>query len=298
MSQYSIKDLEEITGIKSHTIRIWEKRYQCLMPKRTQTNIRYYDDDQLKRLLNITLLIRSGERISDVANLSDEDLSKKVAEISKGLNDISLQVDQLISAMIKLDEKNFNQIMEKSIVKNGFEFTMENILFPFMEKVGFLWLTGVITPAREHFASSIMKQKLLSTIDKIVTSYSPNAPTIVFALHEKEMHEISLLMAHYLARKYGFQTIYLGQSTPMDCLIDILNESKAKIYVTAFITSVPEKFIKSYLTELLLRIPNLSIFTFGAQVTNQKLQLPDKVRIIYTLQEMKKVLKELQNLSE
>ena len=165
MSTYSIKDLEQLSGIKAHTLRIWEQRYNLLQPKRTDTNIRYYDDDDLKLILNVALLNDNGVKIRQMTSMSGNELREEV----KKLTDRSLTNDDQIHAlticMIKMDEKRFDKILSTNILKLGFEQTMLNVIYPFMSKIGILWQTGAINPAQANFISNLVRMKLIVAID-------------------------------------------------------------------------------------------------------------------------------------
>ena len=153
MSTYSIKDLEQISGIKAHTIRIWEKRYNIVSPLRTNTNIRFYTDGDLKRLLNVSILNRNGFKISNIVRLSKEEILRSVMETSISYMNFESQIENLVIAMIDMDEIKFEKTLSNSILKLGFEETVSNIIFPFLEKTGILWQIGTINPAQEHFIS-------------------------------------------------------------------------------------------------------------------------------------------------
>ncbi|MDD2564551.1 MAG: MerR family transcriptional regulator [Salinivirgaceae bacterium] len=295
MSRYSIKDLEQLTGIKAHTIRIWEKRYNIVSPERTDTNIRYYNDMQLKRLLNVSLLNKNGFKISKLASMSNDELCKAIDNLDSGLSNQALQIEHLISAMVSIDEVSFNQTITKSMVKNGFEYTLFNLIYPFFDRVGLLWLTGVINPAREHFVSSIIKQKIYTAYDKIITPIAKDAPVAILSLHENEFHEITLLISNYIARKLGFKTIYLGQSVPYESLADVLQYTKSNLLITNFVTAQDGKFIESYLQKIATDFPKLTVLAGGFQIANQSLTLPSNVMKTQSAEELKENLTHIYN---
>ncbi len=290
MSNYSIKDLEQLTGIKAHTIRIWEKRYNLVSPERTDTNIRYYTDEQLKRLLNLSLLNKNGYKISKLATMADSDLCAEVNKLNSGLTDNALQIEHLITAMINIDEASFSQILNKAIVKNGFEETLQSLIFPFLERVGVLWLTGVINPAREHFVSAILKQKIFAAYEKIIAPLEPSAPIAVLSLHEKEYHEITLLIGNYIAKRLGYKTIYLGQSVPFSSLADVVQFTKPKVLITNFVTSQEDNYIESYLKKISEHFPEVSILAGGFQMKGLNISLPNNVFKVTNAPELKDTL--------
>jgi len=221
MVRYSIKDLEKLSGIKAHTIRIWEKRYKLVEPARTSTNIRYYTDEDLKKLLNVSMLNRYGFRISNIVAMSQEEMNRRLTDISLHDSDYDLEVENLVLSMIELDESRFERILSSSIVKYGFEETMTGILHRFFEKIGVLWQTGTITPAQEHFVSNLIRQKLIKAIDNLKFPDAINLKSFLLFLPENEYHEIGLLFFHYLIKKHGHQVIYLGQNVPIHDLKEI-----------------------------------------------------------------------------
>ncbi|MFW5979061.1 MAG: MerR family transcriptional regulator, partial [Bacteroidia bacterium] len=214
MATYSIRELEKLSGIKAHTIRIWEKRYKIIQPKRTGTNIRYYSNNDLKKLLNITILNRQGWKISDIAKLSDEELNRKVKDFSYDSKDTESQIEKLVIAMVDLDEVKFDQILSNAIMHDGFEQTIINLIFPFFKKIGLLWQTGSINPAQEHFVSNLFRQKLMVAIDNLKIPDRKDAKKFILFLPEKEFHELGLLFYSYLIKKSGHSVIYLGSSVP------------------------------------------------------------------------------------
>ena len=165
-SNYSIKDLEHLSGIKAHTIRIWEQRYRLFTPQRTDTNIRYYTDRDLKLLLNVSLLKDNGFKISKIADMPYDEIVKEVAGISDRFGDDE-QIATLTLAMIDMDEVRFEKVMANNILKRGFENTMKKLIFPFLHRIGVLWMTGSIVPAQEHFISNLIRQKIVTAIDSL-----------------------------------------------------------------------------------------------------------------------------------
>ncbi|MEX0883706.1 MAG: MerR family transcriptional regulator, partial [Cyclobacteriaceae bacterium] len=201
MKYYSIKDLEQLSGIKAHTLRIWEQRYKILKPKRTETNIRYYDDDDLKLILNVALLNDNGFKISKIAKLNMEDIKSEILKLTERSFKFDDQIHALIIAMVELDEERFEKIISTNILKIGFELTMINIIYPFLSKIGILWQTGSIHPGQEHFISNLVRQKLIVAIDGQM--YTGGGKKFLLFLPEGELHEISLLFSSYLLKSNG-----------------------------------------------------------------------------------------------
>lgn len=219
MGQYSIKDLEKLSGIKAHTIRIWEQRYKLIEPKRTGTNIRFYDDEQLKYLLNVSLLSKNGFKISKISKWSDEEFLDHVKQVYEQTllhdNSVQLELDanDLITSMIEMDAVKFHRIYENSIRHIGFQKTITDLIYPYLEKVGILWSMGQINPAQEHFISNLIRQKVISAIDRLEENM--DGEKFLLLLPEGEHHEIGLLLANYILKEKGKRVYYLGQDLPL-----------------------------------------------------------------------------------
>ncbi|ALO16775.1 HTH-type transcriptional repressor YcgE [Salinivirga cyanobacteriivorans] len=291
---YSIKDLERLTGIKAHTIRMWEKRYGIIEPKRTETNIRTYCDTDVKKLLNIAVLNKHGLRISKLAGLSDQELREKVVSLNVGLNTSSVQIEHLIISMIDMDEIKFESVLNRSIIKNGFEETVKTLLFPFFDRIGVLWQTGSISPAQEHFVSNLVRQKLFVATDRIVPESNVKTPTFVFFLHDHELHEIGLLFYHYIAKKWGMKTLYLGQIVPFDDLKEVHKKVKPQYLFTSFTASMDEGWIENYIKELTAEFSDATVYISGYQV-KEMVDLPKNVQMVKDIEDFKEIVKEIVN---
>jgi DNA-binding transcriptional MerR regulator len=274
MSQYSIKDLETFTGIKAHTIRMWEKRYGVVEPGRTQTNIRTYDDDDLKRLLNISILNRHGYRISEIMRMSEREICDRVLQITHKSVDTQSQIENLVLAMIDMDEDYFEKILTQSIIKIGFEDTVKYLIYPFFDRIGMLWQAGSIIPAQEHFISNLIRQKLIVAIDSIITPRKENALTYLLFLPEGEWHEMGLLFTQYLLKKWGHRVIYLGQHVPLDNLATPLQRTKVDYIVTQFVTGTTRETLLENLHMLSSLYPQYNFLVSGRQMIHHKPALP------------------------
>ncbi|MDX5348515.1 MAG: MerR family transcriptional regulator, partial [Hymenobacteraceae bacterium] len=173
MAHYSIKELEHLSGVKAHTIRIWEQRYNLLHPKRTETNIRYYTDADLKLLLNIALLNQRGFKISRIAKMSEQELRQEVLKLTDTADGYDAQISKMLLAMIELDEEQFDKIFSTVNLQLGFENNIQHVIYPFLERIGILWQTGSINPAHEHFISNLIRQKMVVAIDGQVKKSLP-----------------------------------------------------------------------------------------------------------------------------
>lgn len=263
MIRYSIKDLEKLTGIKAHTIRIWEKRYQVVEPARTTTNIRYYSDEDLKRLLNVSLLNRYGYRISNIVSMTPQEVTKTLLDLSKTGDQVSHEIENLVLAMIEMDEPRFDRILSSAIIKYGFEHTITDVMHKFMEKIGILWQTGTITPAQEHFVSNLIRQKIIMAIDGQHVALKESPKTFLLFLPEEEYHEIGLLYFHYLIRKHGHKVIYLGQNVPVSDLPEISEIRPFHYLLTSLTCSIPEQSLQQLLDKLSSLFPEKTILLGG-----------------------------------
>jgi MerR family transcriptional regulator, light-induced transcriptional regulator len=264
MGQYSIKELEQLSGIKAHTIRIWEKRHKIIEPSRTATNIRYYSDLDLKKIINVSLLNTYGIKISKIADMSLDDVNKKVLEISELQNDKGVHIDQMVIAMIDMEEELFEKILNNLILRFGFEKTITEIIYPFLEKIGILWQTQNITPAHEHFISNLIRQKIIVAVDGLPIPPKTSKKILLF-LPEGEMHELGLLFYHFLIRKSGYRTYYLGQNVPHEDLISVYKVHQPDFMLTS-ITSTLTVPIEKYLEQLAIDFGQTKILASGYQV--------------------------------
>jgi DNA-binding transcriptional MerR regulator len=265
-SRYSIKDLERISGIKAHTLRIWEQRYNILTPERTQTNIRYYNNYNLKKIINVALLNNNGFKISAIAKMSDSELLKEVERFLNDYKKESDQVDHLVLCLMDLDESKFEQIMNNAIIHFGFEDTMEKIIFPFFRQMGNLWLLGIINPAQEHYISNLIRQKIIVGIDRITTRPGIQARKILLYLPQLELHEMGLLYAHYLSKLRGHQCFYLGQSVPLEDLTAICKQLKPDQILSIYTAPNAEIDLNEYLHACAQQIPDIPFLISGRMV--------------------------------
>lgn len=277
MGHYSIKDLEQLSGIKAHTLRVWEQRYEIITPKRTATKIRYYEDADLRLLLNISFLNRNNYKISKIAKMSPDEIAETVRKISDSNLEYPNQVNALIIAMVNLDEDRFEKIISTNTLQFGFESTMMNIVYPFLQQIGIMWQTGSINPAHEHFITNLIRQKLVVAIDGQISSQNPQAPKYALFLPEGELHELSLLFAAYVLKSRHNKVIYLGQSLPLKDL-GVIAEVYKPNYVLSIVTSYPSKDeVSQYLDELKKKCPNSTILLSGYQMLSYKGEIPENV---------------------
>ncbi|WP_400191713.1 MerR family transcriptional regulator [Hymenobacter sp. B81] len=274
MGHFSIKDLESLSGIKAHTIRMWEQRYGVLRPVRTATNIRTYCDADLRRLLNVATLCERGQRISQVASLSEQELCQAVAACCDEPHLYNPQITALLTATLDLDEARFNGGLTQAIGELGFEETMLRIVYPFLQRVGVLWQTGSLNPAQEHMASHLLRQKLLAAADALPPVAAADAPRWLLFLPEGELHELALLFMNYLLRARGCRVLYLGPNLPLADLASTCRCYQPE-YAATVLTTVPERErVPALVQELAASCPGVRFVLYGPLVHQPELVLP------------------------
>ncbi len=291
-TQYAIKDLERLSGIKAHTVRIWEQRYGILKPERTDTNIRYYTSEDLKRILNISLLNNNGFKISKIAKLPDEEIVKQAQSILNNYSKESDQIDNLVMCMMEMNEAKFEKIVSNCIIHFGFESTIEKIVFPFMRQIGNMWQVGMINPAQEHFISHLVRQKIIVGIDGLFPEPLANPKTFLLFLPANELHELGLLYCNFLVKSKGHKCLYLGQSVPFNDLVSVADVVPPDVIVTTF-TSNPEGIpAQEYLNNMSKSFPNSQIMVSGRVFfdRSEKIELPKNATLFESHEQFKNVL--------
>lgn len=236
---FTIKDLENISGIKAHTIRIWEKRYNLLQPQRTDTNIRYYSNENLQKLLNIVLLNKNNFKISKIAKMSDEDLIIKSRELALEIAANDEAINSFKLAMFQFDKFRFNNTYNNLLLKKSFREIFKDVFIPFLNHIGLLWQTDTLLPAHEHFVSNLISQKIHINTEKIQYNATNKEKTYVLFLPQNEIHELGLLYLNYELVLRGFSTVYLGQSLPLDNLDVFFKSTNKEICFITSLTIMP-----------------------------------------------------------
>lgn len=289
-SKYSIKDLEKLSGIKAHTIRIWEKRFGVIEPSRTKTNIRYYSNDDLRRLLNISLLNRNGIKISEIAEMSEPEINEKVSSINLVRTENEDLIENLILGMIDMNERLFDRIFSACILRMGFENTVLNVVFPFLRRIGVMWTTGSINPAQEHFVSNIIRQKIIVATNSLGQTEESSSRTALLFLPENELHEIGLLFYNYALRVRKFKTIYLGQAVPTSSLSRIIKITKPDILITLIYSLASDVKFKDFFTLLSSISEKKKIFISGPVAFENKKLVPANSHFFNNLQELLEII--------
>lgn len=276
MNAFTIKDLENLSGIKAHTIRIWEQRYSLFKPQRTDTNIRYYSSNELKMVLNIALLNKYGYKISHIDRMSEEILKEKINSLAQQEAQQERLVNELISCLVDLDLDQFESLLNSHISQKGIEKTITLIIFPFLERIGILWLTNHINPAQEHLVSNIIRQKIIVGIDSTSPVIETGKKVLMF-LPEGEHHEIGLLFVQYLLKARGVKVLYVGANTPLKDLDYVINLKKPDL-LYCHLTSVANNFnFDKFLQKVNEKLGESTLLLSGILTHNYKKEVPKNV---------------------
>lgn len=285
MNAFTIKDLENLSGIKAHTIRIWEQRYSFLKPQRTDTNIRYYTTQELKIVLNISLLNKYGYKISHIDRMSEGEMKEKILSLSQAQAQQERIVNELIQHMVDLELDAFEMLLDNFILARGIEKAITYIIFPFLERIGILWVTNHINPAQEHLVTNIIRQKLISGIEGAGSHLSVNKTVLLF-LPEGEHHELGLLFMHYMFKSRGARVLYVGANVPLND-IEFVTKLKKPDFLYTHLTSVAQNFnFEKFLSKISLRLPTQPIVISGYVAQHYKKKIPANISLKKSLQEV------------
>lgn len=281
MHSFSIRDIENLSGIKAHTLRIWEVRYGIVKPSRKDSNHRQYGIEELKRILRISHLYNQGFRISKIAQMSDDDISRLTLETQQ-IAPHEFFINQLIEASIDFDDDLFRQILDSVIYKYGFEHTIVEVVYPFLTKIGMLWLTGNILPAQEHFASHIIRNKIVFETYKESIEKKVSTDHYILFCPPEEYHEIPLLFVQYCLRKRGITSTFLGVNTSVNDLKTLLTKMKATHLFVHFTTNFSDAEPEEMLIDLCSSFPSLEVFAAGRIFEKTTLDQPN-LRVFHRL---------------
>ncbi|MBC7873707.1 MAG: MerR family transcriptional regulator [Ferruginibacter sp.] len=292
MNKFTIKDLENLSGIKAHTIRIWEQRYNFLKPQRTNTNIRYYSNEELKTVLNIALLNKYGFKISHIDRMQPGEIKERILSLGDTMAVQERVINELVLEMVDLDMAKFEKIISNYISSKGIERTVMQIIFPFLEKIGILWQTGNINPAQEHLVTNIIRQKLIAGIESTVAPVRLDKTFLLF-LPEGEHHELGLLFMYYLLKSRGANTIYIGANVPVKDVEYIIRVKKPDIAFTHLTTAGPGFNFEKFLTAIQKGFGDVSTIISGQLASRYKKKTPANVQVKRSLPEVMEYLSSL-----
>lgn len=290
-SKFSIKDLENLSGIKAHTIRIWEKRYNLLEPERTETNIRFYSNESLQKLLNIALLNKYGMKISKIAKLTDEQIIEESNSLINEKATKALAINNFKIAMYNFDTMLFNKTYDDLLNKFSFQEVFNNYFIPFLDELGLLWQTDTISPANEHFISALIKQKVLIEVEKIqYRDPIHTSEVFILFLPDQEIHDLGLIYVHYLLLSKGFKSIFLGQSIPIENLSGFKELFNKITFISYFTVKPSVQKIASYIKQLnekIIELCDCKLWVMGRKTTEIDLDdIPKNTEIINSISDL------------
>lgn len=292
MDAFTIKDLENLSGIKAHTIRIWEQRYNFLNPSRTDTNIRYYTNDELITLLNIALLNKYGYKISHIDKMKPIEMKERILSLTQSEAQLERIVNELIECMVDLRIEDFESVLDFQISTKGIEKTITQIIFPFLERIGILWVTSRVNPAQEHLVTNIIRQKLILGIERTVPALQVTSTALLF-LPEGEHHELGILFMYYLLKSRGVKVLYLGANVPLRDVVYVA-DLKGPSFVYTHLTSVASNFnFEKFLGKVGATVSNYSVVVSGLLAQNYRKSIPSNVNLKRSLPEVMEYLAKL-----
>ena len=293
MRKFSISDIENLTGIKAHTIRVWEQRYNFFTTKRTDTNIRYYNDDDLCMFLNIATLNENGYKISKISQMDNSEINDLVKHLKEDHYNVNVQVQMLSNSMLKMDDEEFDEILNGCIDDLGMDAAMTTIVFPFLRKVGFMWQVGTINPAHEHFAVHKIEQKLINDTYQFRKSPGKDAKRYLLFLPPGETHEVGLLFAQYLLKANGHQTLYLGQNLPYDSLNEVAIYYEPDFAFSVLTIAGLENGVDEIISKLKDSLGEIPLILAGNQISINEIPKRDNLILIKNILEFTQIIQKL-----
>jgi DNA-binding transcriptional MerR regulator len=289
VNAFTIKDLENLSGIKAHTIRIWEQRYNFLKPQRTTTNIRYYSNEELKTVLNVALLNKYGFKMSRLDKMMPGEIKERILSLGDSRAIQEKIINDLVQEMVDLNMEAFEKIIADYIVGKGIERTVVQILFPFLEKIGILWQTGHINPAQEHLVTNIVRQKLIVAIETTVSHVKLDKTFLLF-LPEGEHHELGLLFMYYLLKSRGAKAIYLGANVPLKDAEFVVKLKRPDIIFIHLTATAPNFNFEKFLQHLHHRFNGTNTVISGYLTKAYSKKLPSSIHFKQSLAEVMEYL--------
>ncbi len=282
---FTIKDLENLTGIKAHTLRIWEQRYNFLTPSRSSTNIRSYSNEELKILLNISLLNKHGYKISRINEMSDDQIKKNILLFENTPAETEALSNELIKSMVEVDIQKFEELIQHYITKHGIKDCIIKIIYPFLVRIGVLWQTENINPAQEHLVSNLIRQKIITGIDQL-PSPTGNAKRACLFLPEGEYHELTLLFIYYLLKKQGLDVIYIGANTPLKDVMEIKQVTHPDFLYTHITTAGKNFNINKFIERLEHLFTDIPVYISGNLTRPYEKKIPATINFKKSLDEV------------
>jgi len=291
MKKYSIREIEKLTGIKAHTIRIWEQRYALVTPHRTETNIRYYDEDQLKKLINVALLVEHGHKISNVSALNNDEFKASLKALyENGIDqnqslDFRSSMSGLIIAMLEINEQKFEKIFHTYLLKHGIQQTITELIYPFIQRMSVMWRIGEVSNAQERFMYNLIRQKIIIAIDALPLPEA-DAKTFILFLPESEFSDICILLATYLLKVKGYKIVNLGQDIAVQDLIEVSSKLHPHAFLTFITVPSTREPVQQYLNELGEAFKEMPVFIAGSVDFLDELHFAANMEPIHDLQNL------------
>jgi DNA-binding transcriptional MerR regulator len=285
MNAFTIKDLENLSGIKAHTIRIWEQRYKFLRPQRTPTNIRYYSNEELRIILNIALLNKYGFKISHIDRMQPQEIQERILSLGDPMAVQERVIIELVQHMVELEIEEFERVLSKYISVKGIEKTVLQIIFPFLEKIGILWQTGHINPSQEHLVTNIIRNKLILAIESTNSSVRIDKKFLLF-LPEGEHHELGLLFMNYLLKSRGASVIYLGADCPVKDVEHVIRIKQPELVFVHLTATCPNFNFDRFLTQIGNNLPQFKTIISGVMTHGYRKPIPENIEFKTSLGEI------------
>lgn len=293
VNSYQISDLERLTGIRSHTIRIWERRYKLIEPHRTSTNIRFYDDDQVKKLLKVSTLLNKGMKISKIADLSEKQLNIHIHDLEKVAPDDAIcasLINDLTASMLTFDEPAFEKVFSSAVVRFGMYDAVIKVIYPFLKNTGLMWSANNAMPVQEHFATAIIRRKLIVAIDGL-PSPSRRGKSFVLFLPSEEWHETGLLLSDYIIRSKGYKSVYLSQNVPIANVQEVIDNTKPTHLLTLYIARQENEKLQTEMVEIAQRNKNCQLLLGGSIELIQSVKKVKNISVLSSPAELMAALK-------
>ena len=285
MDRYTIKEIEALSGIKAHTIRIWEQRYNFLKPCRTCTNIRYYSCEELKKILSVALLNKHGYKISQIEKMCMDEIKEKVQQLDDDKAITQRIINDLVKKMVDLDAENFEKILDQHIAEKGMDSTVMQIIFPFLEKTGIMWQSCHLNSTQQYLVSPVIRQKLIVAIDSIVSNGTTNKSILLF-LPESEHQELGILFIYYFLKRSGAQIIYLSANVPIPDVSYVVKTRKTDVVCTQIAAQSSHFELQKIINNLRQRIPGPQIIICGPVTAGFRKKLPNGIHLKTSLTEV------------
>ena len=291
MDKFSISQLALFSGIKPHTIRIWEQRYNALRPERSEGNTRYYNNSQLRRLLNIVSLMESGPKVSELCTMSDQELFGRIEQLYKEgpQENSAYYITQLIEAATRYDETHFVYIFSHCLLKYGVRDTYTRVIYPLLLRIGIMWASDTLPTGYEHFITNLIRQRLFTAIDALPPPRMGSDSWILF-LRENEFHEIGLLFAHYLIRHSGRRSIYLGANVPLHSITAAFKHTRSDNALLFFVHRVMPEDAQDYIKELVKQLPERKIYVAGNPELVEVLKNNRKINVLSSVEKLEELI--------